>query len=82
MSEQDLSTDRRGRSIRLIGYGDTADEIELDTLDQARAVFGQDCQLQVDRSGGGYRVNSAIETGRGESGGKKWSAAITIFVVE
>jgi hypothetical protein len=41
-----------GRTIGVLVYGDTAEEIELAALDEARAFFGSDIQLRVVRDYG------------------------------
>lgn len=38
-----------GRSISILAYGKTADELELDALDKAREFFGPDARLEVRR---------------------------------
>lgn len=38
------------RSARVTGYGNTADEIELSALDEARKIFGPDLPLMVEQN--------------------------------
>lgn len=54
----DNETDRQdgtlGRRISVRAFGDTADEIELYALDEARLVFGADVPLEIVRD---YQIN-------------------------
>ncbi len=59
-----------GRRIMVDATGDTANEIELAALDEARQVFGEDVKLAVDRD---YGV-----TPNGNGNGKKYRATVWI----
>jgi len=78
MSDNDTSRhdEALGRKISVLAFGDTADEIELYALDQARAFFGKDLRLEVVRS---YEV-WGISTGSmlAKAGGKQHHAQITV----
>lgn len=63
-----------GRSIRVQAFGDTASEVELDALDQAREFFGGDIKLAVVRS---YSVSDAKHWGE-KARGKRHAASVTI----
>jgi hypothetical protein len=59
-----------------MAYGDSVDELELVALDEARAAFGPDIQLQVVRN---YEVGSKNYTPSGE---KKYHTGTGIIVRE
>jgi hypothetical protein len=64
------------RSLRVRAFGDTADEIELFALDEARRVFGPDVPLAIDRS---YLIVRVEATSLAPSaGGKTYTASVDI----
>lgn len=66
-----------GRSIRILVFGDTADEIELYALDEARRVFGADIPLEIERS---YQINPVGSHGPliPQADGKRYSASVRV----
>lgn len=74
----DKDTDRR--SIEVIAFGNTPDELELYALDKAREVFGQQVPLRIRRSYQmhepllGTRLNRALFLK------KNWTADVTVEV--
>jgi hypothetical protein len=65
------------RKVRVRAFGDTADEIELFALDEARRVFGPDAPLAVDRSYLIVRVEVTSATAE-VAGGKGYTASVDI----
>ncbi|MEV4575914.1 hypothetical protein AB0K16_21980 [Nonomuraea jabiensis] len=47
---QEIGKQEDRRQIEVIGFGDTADEIELQVLDEAVRVFGEDVPLKILRT--------------------------------
>lgn len=80
MSDNDTS--RQGdaldtRKVRVRAFGDTADEIELYALDEARRVFGPDVPLSIDRSYLIVRVE-ATDAVAASAGGKAYTASVDV----
>jgi hypothetical protein len=46
-NDQDQRVSENGRRIRVTVYGDTADELELAALDEARKFFGEGPLLRI-----------------------------------
>jgi hypothetical protein len=63
------------RSIRVRAFGDTADEIDFFALDEARAVFGPDAVLVVQRN---YIINRVDMAWIPQAGGKKYTASVDV----
>jgi hypothetical protein len=75
--EQDTSQQASGRSFTAFVYGDTANEMELAALDQARAFFGETVQLTIVKD---YGVGSA--QGHPGADGKRYCGAVRVEVTE
>jgi hypothetical protein len=65
------------RKIRVRAFGDTADEIELSALDEARRVFGPDVPLAIDRSYLIVPVENTSATAEA-AGGKGYTASVDV----
>jgi hypothetical protein len=65
-----------GRTISVVVYGNTADEVELAALDEARGFFGADRRLEVVRD---YRVVGTLAV---DGTSKKYRAAASVRTVE
>jgi hypothetical protein len=77
--DTDRQTGQPARVIEVIAFGDTADEIELVALDQARAFFGGDRQLEVIRD---YKANGIIASIKAEAeSGKKYRAEVRVRAI-
>jgi hypothetical protein len=64
------------RKVRVRAFGDTADEIELFALDEARRVSGADVPLAIDRS---YLIVRVEATSLAASaGGKAYTASVDV----
>ena len=66
-----------GRTISVRAFGDTADEIELFALDEARRVFGADIPLAIILN---YQINSVDPTSSLApfAGGKGYCASVMV----
>jgi len=64
-----------GREILVTAYGDTAEEVELAALDDARAAFGAGVQLEIERA---YRLFPTRD-GR-ETAGRQYHADVLVRV--
>lgn len=65
------------RCITLHAFGDNADAIEMDALDEARRAFGPDVALEVVRN----YVMSLVEPGSAlaaRAGGKRYRAQVLV----
>jgi hypothetical protein len=71
--------DSPGRTIAVVAFGDTADEIEMAALDEARAFFG-DRRLEVIRDYAVQDAISSIDVDR--ESGKKYRAQVCVRVVD
>ena len=70
-------TDRETRTFTISVAGDTADEIDLFALDEARRVFGPDVPLAIDHSYlivPGSCTTTSAGTRRAHSGHDRWPA--------
>jgi len=65
-----------GRILNVTVFGDTADEIELAALDEARAFFGGSRQLEIVPD---YKVSGTIIHDRTD---KKYRAGVNVRAVE
>jgi hypothetical protein len=65
-----------GRSIEVLAFGDTANELELAALDEARKFFGKDRQLEVVPSYKAFRPIVAQLVERAD--GKAYYATICV----
>jgi hypothetical protein len=64
------------RKVRVRAFGDTADEIDLFALDEARRVFGPDVPLAIDHS---YLIVPVENTSQGgKAGGKAYTASVDV----
>ncbi len=86
MEDIDRATEPLRRSLTLTAFGDTADEIELCALDEARPFFGDGVQLEVKRD---YRARPTTDGQRAgvppwppASAGKKYTADVIVRVIE
>jgi hypothetical protein len=70
------TTQQSGRSISVTARGNTADEIELNAIDQARQVIGSEPQLRVVRD---YEIRPTLDY---PPGSPDWYAMVTVQVVE
>jgi len=75
-------TEPYGRSITIYGYGNTADEIELSALDEARKVFGADLRLEVVRDYPVFPPDAEPHRTRCREEGLAWMANVKILVIE
>jgi hypothetical protein len=79
MSDNDMTRQEGAlgtRKVRVRAFGDTADEIELFALDEARRVFGPDVPLTIDRS---YLIVRVEATSQAPSaGGKAYTASVDV----
>jgi hypothetical protein len=66
-----------GRKISVLAFGDTADEIELNALDEARLVFGPDIALEIIRD---YEIRTVLPGGvlATTANGKRYHATVTV----
>lgn len=65
-----------GRILNVVVFGDTADEIELAALDEARAFFGGSRQLEIVPD---YKVSGTIPQ---DGTDKNYRAAVNVRTVE
>jgi hypothetical protein len=65
------------RKVRVRAFGDTADEIELFALDEARRVFGPDIPLVIDRSYAIFPVEDG-RIGAPPADGKAYTASVDV----
>jgi hypothetical protein len=65
-----------GRILNVVVFGDTADEVELAALDEARAFFGDGRQLEIVPD---YKVSGTIPL---DGTDKKYRAAVNVRTVE
>lgn len=74
-------TQPAGRTIKVFVFGDTADEIEISALDEARKFFGANVRLEVVRD---YEVLTVLPNGflAGQANGKAWHASVPVRTVE
>jgi len=82
MSEgTDRETRPAGREVEVLAFGDTADEIELAALDEARPFFGDAARLTVVH---GYRAQAVLAgySLEKQAGGKKYHATVTVRTIE
>jgi len=75
MAPEETRQESHGRSIQVQVYGDTASELELAALDEARSVLGADVRLEVVRD---YRINQAGKLFGAESQGKRYVTMIEV----
>ena len=68
-----------GRIFHASVVGDTAEEIELAALDEARGFFGADARLEVAHD---YQVSSISAGDQRAATGKKYTAGVRIRTVE
>lgn len=69
----------RGRTINVYVAGNTADEIELAALDEARAVFGADIALEIIRD---YAIHGTASSSTLKESVKKYCASLKVRTVE
>ena len=81
MDDTDRETQPAGRVMRALAFGDTATEVELAALDEARVFFGTDLQLRVVSDYMVFPVlpNEALSE---QAGGKKYRSSVLVRVVE
>jgi hypothetical protein len=77
----DRETRSPGREVSVFVFGDTADEIELAALDEARPFFGHHAQLTVIPA---YKAVTVLPNGpyAGQAAGKKYQATVTVRTIE
>lgn len=77
----DRETRPAGREMRVLVFGDNADEIELAALDEVRGFFGDDVRLEVICDYKVFRVlpGEAVSTA---ANGKKYRAGVTVRTIE
>lgn len=68
-----------GRLMNVTVYGDTAEELELAALDQARKFFGSDPRLEVVRD---YQVTGVIPGNHTDANGKLYVAGMRVRTIE
>lgn len=66
-----------GRKITVTAFGDTADEVELYALDEARRFFGVDIPLEIVRDYQTHRLGPATSLAK-DAGGKAYVATVTV----
>jgi len=83
MDDRDIEQQQEspGRVMYVVAFGDTADEIEMSALDQAREFFGPDRHLAIIPKYGASLVHAAHPPNYRESG-KRYYAHITVRAVE
>lgn len=74
----DEHTGRDRRSIQVRAFGDTVEELELFALDEARAFFGTDIALEIDRSYHASPVGDTSSLAKFASG-KKYVATVRVM---
>ena len=79
--DAEQSTRPAGRSINVQAFGDSADELELAALDEARTVFGKDMRLEIVRD---YLINPVSSATKlfEKAGGKRYVSTIGVRVLE
>jgi hypothetical protein len=77
----DRETRPAGREVEVLVFGDTADELELAALDEARPFFGDAVRLEVVRD---YRALAVLPNGvfAARANGKKYQANVTVRTIE
>lgn len=81
----DRETRPAGRGVQVLVFGNSADEIEMAALDEARPFFGPDVRLEVVRD---WTANANAGTWRNvaatreKSAGKTHSAYVTVRTIE
>jgi hypothetical protein len=80
MDSTDRETRPAGRSMVVTVFGDTADEIELAALDEARPFFGDRVQLEVVRNWEAEQVRPAGSLAL-QAAGKKYCAGVTVRTI-
>lgn len=73
---EETSERTSGRSAKVRAIGNTADEIELNAIDQARGIFGPELRLQVVRD---YQVGTNASFPPDQP---SWYAMVSVQVVE
>jgi hypothetical protein len=76
--DEDITQRQRpaGRILNVTVFGDTADEIELAALDEARTFFGDSRQLEIVPD---YKVSGTIPH---DGTDKKYRAGVNVRTVE
>ena len=85
MEGTDRETRPAGRSVNVLVFGNSADEIELAALDKARPFFGEHAQLEVVRNwsaGTNADAWANTERYRERAVGKTYSAHVTVRTIE
>jgi hypothetical protein len=80
-NDQDQRAGVQGRGIAVRAFGDTANEIEMAAIDEARAVFGEDVRMEIVRN---YRINridpdSALTK---DADGKRYVATVLVRAID
>ena len=76
--DEDITQRQRptGRTLNVIVFGDTADEVELAALDEARTFFGDARQLEIVPD---YKISDTIPQ---DGTDKKYRGAVNVRTVE
>lgn len=81
-TSQGQHTDPQRRNVSLLVYGNTAAEIELAALDEARAFFGDDLCLEIVRNYQAYRPLFDGNQAECARRGAQFMATVVVRVVE
>lgn len=73
----DIGNQVTGRSIKVMVFGNSVDEIELAALDKAREFFGDEGALEVVRDYGASPVSPGEPLAQ-QAAGKGWLATVTV----
>jgi hypothetical protein len=71
-----------GRQVRTEVFGDTAAELELAALDDARKFFGTDLQLEIAPGYTAFARGKDTPDATRNAAGKRYFAAVTVQTVE
>jgi hypothetical protein len=77
----DRETQPLGRSVSVLVFGDTADEIELAALDEVRPFFGDGVILEVVREWEAFDTSGPVGQ-MPQAAGKKYYARVTVRTIE
>jgi hypothetical protein len=84
MDSTDRETRPASRSMSVRVFGNSADEIELSALDEARPFFGEAARLEVARDWHAGDVGSyaTLNEYRERATGKKYTASVLVRTIE
>ena len=81
MEDTNRETRPAGREVSVFVFGDTADELELAALDEARPFFGDTVQLRVVPD---YTAHQVLPNGAlaARAAGKRYQANMLVRTIE